>query len=223
MAEIASGGDSKILLEVDRTYMGLRSSMRPLEFNTKEVKGGHFRAVLSTGLVTGVAAGGALASFRWTDVARKALVKRVQAHACLTTAFTTAQENSVDLVKVGSFSASDTGGTAIAMNGTGRASSEMAVSQVADLRVATTAALGAGAGAVEEANAYGIHVFNLGNALANAAQGLVYEHDPGSDHPLELNPQDGFRVRNVVAQGAVGVVRFRFVIDWLEAPISLWF
>jgi hypothetical protein len=220
MAVVESPSNSRVLQEVDPSFAAARLSLRPLEFKQYNGHlGGHYRAALSTGLVTGVAAGGALVSFRWTNPDRVAVLLRAIVQASLTTAFGTAQETSVDLVRVNAFTAPDTGGTAVALGNDARLSPNMGPSQVSDLRVATTAALGAGTGVAESA-ALGASILPLGNTLGASARDVLFDALAGQEHPLVLTPGSGFRIRNLFAQGATGVVRFNFSLLWAEVPSS---
>jgi hypothetical protein len=223
MSVIESPNDPRILLEVDPSFGAARFSVRPIEYRTKDgsLVGGHYRTSFSTGLTTGIAAAGALASMRWTSDNLLFVLGRLRAFAVISTAFTTGQETSVDLVKMNGFTAADSGGTdllpAIAA-GAGRKRGTMQPSRIQDLRVAGAAALGAGTGTPDGA-ACGAAVLNTGNVVGAAAAEELMHIGAMAEHPLTLAKNEGFRIRNLFAQGAVGVVRFTFVMDWAEVPV----
>lgn len=220
MGLIESRTNPDVSAEVDRSYASLRSSLRPIEFATQEHMGGHYRGAWSTGLVTIVAAGGALFSARLTDPQRQVVLNTIKASAVVSTAFGTAQEVSLNLVRTTNAVAADTGGTAITMGESGRKSRTMRPAVLTDLRIATTAALGAGAGVVEESENQGILVLPIGNAVGNSASGVLYDNRAGEEHPFILNALEGFRIRVHFTQGAAGVIRFTFTVDWTEVPLK---
>lgn len=219
MATIESPTSSRVLAEVDPTYLALRTSLRPLDWKAHLAGhiGGHYRRAMSTGLVTVVAGAGGLLSFRWTNSDRVAVLLKAIVQATVATAFTTAQETSVDLVRVNGFSASDSGGTAHALSNDDKLSPDMNPSQIADLRVATTAALTPGTGS-EEGGAQAAAILSLGNTLGASASAVLFDAIAGAEHPLVLQASSGFRIRNLFTQGAVGVVRFNFTLVWAEIP-----
>ena len=53
------------------------------------------------------------------------------------------------------------------------------------------------------------------------ARATIYDVESGLESPFYIRAQEGFRVRNRVAEGAVGVVVFTFEVDWLEIPTAL--
>lgn len=222
MAIIESPQDARVQLAVDPTFAAARVSQRPIEFRSPDatVIGGHFRIAVTSGLTTILNAGDAIASLRWTDAQRLFALLRLQVSATIGTAFTTAQESSVDLVKLANFTAADTGGTAMTPLGSAckKASGGMANSQIADLRVSTTTALGAGTATAEGKDLSKL-VLPIGNALGASAGGVLLDALAGAEHPLVLGALEGFRVRIAFTQGAVGQVRWTCVMDWAELPI----
>lgn len=222
MATIES--PSGIELEVDRSFQAARVSSRPLEFASKsgEVIGGHYGTVLITGLTTVLNVGDAIASLRWTDTMKLLVLLRLHAYATIVTAFTTAQETSLDLVRVNGFTASDTGGVAsqlaALLAGGGRKRNTMRPSVLGDLRIANATALGAGT-AVAIDGPLGFAALNCGNVVGGVAgENLFTVNGDAGEHPIVLGPNEGLRVRIGVTQGAVGVVRFSLVLDWAEIP-----
>ena len=155
-------------------------------------------------------------SFRWTDGSRLFLPTRIQAGCVITTAFTAAQALDAEAIIARAFTASDTGGTALVPSGDfQKMRSIMGTSLVGDLRIATTAALGAGTrtldllgiGASSFPNTNGL---GTGSALVDLYAFSAYHHPPS----LAVN--EGLIVRLPTAQGAVGVVKYYIVLEWAE-------
>lgn len=218
-----SGPNENIEMQVDQTFAAGRVSLRPLEYtNAMGTAGGHFGVAAATGSTTGLSAGGAIYSFRWTDSARIAVIQKVLVGAVVVTAFGTAQEVSADLVVVRGFTASDTSGTAISMSAnSGKKRTSMANSLVGDMRISTTTALTAGTGTADT-NAVGYWIAGGGAAFnsVGSSSGMVplFQVIPGAEHSLVLSQNEGFRIRVPVAQGATGVVRYTVNVDWAEVP-----
>jgi len=220
MPVIESPSDSRVQLQVDPTFGAARVSLRPVDVKSHGgAAGGHYRGAWSTGLTTGIAAGGALFSLRWSDPERVLLVHRIRVAAVVDTPFTAAQEVSVDLVRVRPFSVADTGGTPVVPGEALRAASAMRPFAVGDLRMATTAALTPGTGTEEEHPLEAL-VLGIGNAIGSAAAGILTEVLPGAGYPIELAGGEGLRLRNRFAQGAAGVVRFTFAFEFVAVPLA---
>lgn len=223
MAAIESPTDPRIIMEVDPTFASARVSGRPLEFRSKtgELVGGHYSTVMATGNTTILNAGDAIMSMRWTSDNLLFILQHLRVWATIITAFTTAQESSVDLVKMNGFTAADTGGTDKApaiQAGAGRKRLTMQPSRIGDIRVANAAALGAGTGTADGA-ASGFALLPTTNVVGGGGQDALIPSQDMSEHPFVLAKNEGFRVRIAVTQGAVGVVRFTFVLDWAEVPL----
>jgi hypothetical protein len=207
-------------LVIDQTFGAMRSSVRPLDYQSGGSVLGHYRMGAATGLTTGVAAAGAIFSFRWVANAIPFMVlTRISVNAVITTAFGAAQAIDVDAVIVRGFTASDTGGTAIASFGvSNKMRSTMGNSLVLDARIATTAALAAGTGTADS-NAFAIGMCSQTNAIGSGgpANGSdLYAVTSAGQHPIVLGANEGFRVRVVTAQGGTGVVKYYVAAEWSE-------
>lgn len=159
--------------------------------------------------------------FRWTDATRFAAINRIQiAAAVSTTFFAAGVPVQVDLVKATAWSAPGTGGTAITANSSTKARTSMGSSLVAagDIRVATTAALGAGTKS--------LGTNQLGAILAagpTAGPGNIFA--PGTllwdvqiadgEHPLVLAQNEGFVIRSV-AVPITGTWQAAITVNWSE-------
>lgn len=220
---VESPTENAAQLEIDRTFQAARVTARPHDFRAADGShiGGHYRTILTTGATTGIAAGGALLSLRWTNPDRALEINRIRAWATIGTVFTTAQENSIDIARVTGFTAADTGGTAIDLVESCRKNrSNMKASAIQSLRVAGAAALTPGTGA-EESPCGGLVMAGLLNVVGSMAGGDLFKVEPGLEHPLVINNLEGLRIRIRTAQGAAGVVVWTFEIDWMEVPTLL--
>ncbi len=209
--------DPRIQALVDPSHLAIRSSLRPLDHISESHIGGHYRIAFASGLTTVLNAADAVVSLRWNEPDRVLVLHRLRVAAVISTAFGTAQETSLDLVRMSNFSANDTGGTAIAIGSGNKKGRNMSASRISDLRVANATALGAGTGTAD-ANALSKVVLATGNAVGGAAADDFFTISPGLEHPLVVEALEGFRVRIGFTQGATGVVRFTFTMDWSEIP-----
>jgi hypothetical protein len=213
---------------VDATFGAGRVSIRPNEFIGQGVGGGHYRAAATSGALTGVGAGAAVFSMRWAPPnggSALFLLKRVQVSWILTTAYTAAQTTDLDIVRCTAFTAADTGGTALTPftgNNNKVRSGLMATSIVADMRISSTAALGAGT-KTQDANPFSYlsmppqgaanTAFTTGTMLTD-----LYAENILNEHPQMFGANEGFNVRAVTAMGATGVIKLYVVVEWAEVP-----
>lgn len=220
---LQSPSNAKAIQEVDQTFQAARVVLRPHDYRGpgNQHIGGHYRRIFTTGaLTTPCGAGGALFSARFTNPDRAVQLHRIRAWATIGTAFTTAQEISVDVARVINFTAPDTGGTAIELGEDGKKErSHMGPPLVGNTRIATVGPLTPGTGSEEQPFA-GSAFAGLLNVVGSMAEARVFQVEPGLEHPAIIGRQDGFRIRNRVAFGAVGVVVMTFEIDWSEIPTA---
>ena len=207
---------------IDPTFNAQRVRQMPSEYNSQGFGGGHFRVAVPTGALTGVAAAGTIFSARWAPAANSfMLLKRIQAAMIITTAFTTAQAVDLDVIAQRAFTAADTGGTPITPitgNSQKVRSQFMQTSTMADMRISTTAALGAGT-KTADSFAFGITGLPNTNALATGTALVdLYKEDAQAQHPVMFGPNEGFNVRMVTAMGAVGVIKVYLAVEWAEVP-----
>ncbi len=208
---------------IDATYKALRVSLRGHDFRLPDGShiGGDFSGAFVTGLTTVLAAGACLFSGRWVNADRAAVLQRIRYYAVLSTAFGAAQENSIDLVRVTNMAQNDTGGTAIELGEACRKDRRNMNVSLAQFRIASATAVGAGAGSVEEAHPMRADNVALGNTAPAFAKGILYDNTAGHETPFVLNNLEGFRIRNRVVQGAAGVITYTFELSWLEVPTAL--
>jgi hypothetical protein len=217
-----SFGIEETRLVVDATFGSARVTEKPDEYNFGVFTGGHYRLAVATGLVTGIAAASALFSVRWAQPVGFLVLRRIQAYSILTTAFTSAQQVDLDVIRVSGFTAPDTGGTALTpfTGNAQKARTIMATSQISDMRVATTAALGAGTRTLDpNAFATGVATPSAANtAFQTSGYFDLYSMPNSNVHPHMFGNNEGFLIRNVTAFGAAGVAKLYFTIEWAELP-----
>lgn len=194
---------------------------------------GHYRATLITGLTTGMGANAPIASFRWTDAnvagsaptqaymrPRIALLLGIDVGACVTTAFTTGQPTDIEAVIARSFSASDTGGTAITAANVSRLRSTFSTSLVGDLRVATTGTLTAGTRTLDGTGVCCANIYNQNVAGSGDTQQNVYSLWRHGQYPVTLTTNEGLILRVPTAQSAAGVVKYYITLEWCEVSVE---
>jgi hypothetical protein len=212
---------------VEPTFGSGRVALKPDEFNGNGFNGGFYRWAGVTGALTGVAAAGAIFSFR-SPPSGLSTLKRVQVGYAITTPFTTGQLIDLDIIRCTGFTASDTGGSPFAPftgNNNKKRTALFNTSQISDLRIATTAALGAGT-KTQDASPFG-YVFgnetNLAVPTATVQGGSlpaadIYAQNTNGEHPETFQPNEGFNIRMVTPMGAAGTIKVYVVVDWGEVP-----
>lgn len=204
---------------VDGTFSALRTSIRPLDY---QVPGGpplgHYSVAAKSGLTTGLSAGGLLFAFRWNATNALAVIERISVGAIVTTAFTTAQAVDVDGILVRGWTASDSAGTALTPTAnSNKMRTNMGTSLAGDIRIAPAAGLTAGGTKTPDANAFCIGCIPNTNAIGTGLQTIpIYDVTAFGQHPVILAANEGFNLRVVTAQGAVGVVAYYIKCDWAE-------
>jgi len=219
MATVDSPDTPGVSAQVDPTYLALRTSLMPRDWNLAEPHiGNHQKGSWRTGNCTVIASGGAIFSLLWSNPQFNFLLQRLSVSAAIQTAFGAAQELAVDLVRVINFSAADTGGTLLTpFLKSLIKDTNMGPSQVPSARIATTAALTAGTGTAE-VNVIAQDSLPIGNVAGNAAKVELFNMLPGEQTPQVFHANEGFRVRLPVTMGAAGVVVFTINMEWGEFP-----
>jgi len=190
---------------------------------------GKFRISAGTGLVTGAAGGSTIFSARFAPTAPvRALITDFRIKAQIITPFTAANEISVQAMVARSFTASDSGGISFMPTGLqGNMSSidGQYTTAFTDMRVATTGALVLGTrtvdpwaflfmpcaqpGASPTTNAY------FETAIKNSGDARYSLNLQGQTGGVSTNAE-GIVATILVAQGAAGVVRYCFDMEWVE-------
>lgn len=210
---VIEGGISGNLAEVDATFKSQRSTLRPMEVL------GWYSVGARSGALTVAGADTAVFSFRNIS-SNLIIVRRVGIGFIATTGFTAAQQLNWGLKVARAFTASDTGGTAIALTGSNaKVRTSLATLTSVDCRIASTGALTAGTKTLDTNDLGTIGAYAgaalAGNMLAPAMNNL-FQHDPG-DYPLVLAQNEGFNVMNITAMGAAGVGTLYVNVELAEA------
>lgn len=215
MAIIQSGANSAILQTVDPTMLASRFTIRPAECL------GAYQIGLTSGALTGVAAGGTVFSFRWapSTSTQLCMIRRVEIGFSTTTAFTTAQSLQYSLQVARSWTASDTGGTSAAFTqtNTGKMRTSMPTSAFAgggQIMIANTGANTAGTRTLDTQ----AMSFTQGTSSAVATTMLLNPliQQQTGDYPLIFAVNEGFIINNVQAMGAAGVGNLTVNVEWFE-------
>jgi hypothetical protein len=201
---------------VDPTFQAIRFSERPPEIL------GAYQYAITSGLLTTVAAGGAVFSFRFNPATTTNLcmIRKVEIGFSTTTAFTTAQSLQYSMQIARAFTAVDTGGTSgtFTVANTGKLRTSMPTSQMSltgsNIQIGTTGALAAGTRTLDtQPIAY---IEGSSTAIGTTIPITpIYQHQSG-DYPLILAYQEGFIINNVQTMGAAGVGNLTVNVSWME-------
>lgn len=213
-------GNSGVVAEVQGTgFRALTVSPKPLEYGAF----GHYRYGGLTGILpAALGANSEIFQFRWADASRLCVIQRIRISACVSTTFFSAGVPvQIDLVKSTSWSAAGTGGTAVAPAALLKRRTSMGSSLIAsgDIRIATTAALGAGTKTLETISmgtlvAPGPITASLNGQIIPPGTD-IFSGDVDGGHPFVLAQNEGLSVRSV-AVPATGTWQAAIQIAWAE-------
>lgn len=210
---VIEGGTSNALQDVDNTFKAARVSLRPME-----VLGWYSIGAVS-GALTGATANTAVFSLRNIS-ANQLIVRRVGVGFVCTTGFTAAQQLNWGLKFARSFSASDTGGTAIAVTGSqNKVRTSLATPTSLDCRISSTGALTAGTKTLDTLDLGTVGTWALATTagvLLAPSRNNLFSQDSG-DYPLVLAQNEGINIMNLTAMGAAGVGTLYVNIEFAEA------
>jgi len=159
--------------------------------------------------------------FRWVSPSVLAVVRRVRISACVSTTFFAAGVPvQVDMAKATAWSAQGTGGTGVSMGTTAKRRTLLASSVLGDndMRIATTAALGAGTKTLEANSLSTLAVTGptAGDGTIIPPGTAIWEAHVGSGElPLILGTNEGFVIRSV-AVPATGTWTASVRVEWAE-------
>lgn len=214
-------GNGGTVAEVDGTgFRAQRMTPRPTDHGSL----GHYSYGGFTGILpAALAANSEIYQFRWTDATRICLIYEVKIAAVVSTTFFAAGVPvQIDMVKSTGWSAAGTGGTAISPAALLKKRTSMGSSLVAsgDMRIATTAALGAGTKTLETLSmatlaAPGPITASLNGQIIPPGTILFRAETGDGQHPLTLVQNEGFSIRSV-AVPATGTWTASIQVDWAE-------
>lgn len=219
---VIEGGASAVLADVGAAAANpLHVVTRPQPYSTL----GHYTFGGVTGAIAaGMAANGELLQFRWTDATRFAVITRIEVMGMrATTAFAVGTID-IKATIARSFTASGSGGTPLTLTGdNNQMRTSMGASLVGDLRIATTAALGAGTKTLDTQDIGLIATHSsAGVGAATPIIGSIYLPNTslwvpdlsGGEHPIVLAQNEGVVVRATVP--GTGVWNLAIKIKWCE-------
>lgn len=219
---ILEGGTSGVLTEVGAAAAkGLHVISKPQDVGAL----GFYRFAGVTGAIAaGMAANGELLQFRWTDATRFAVIHRIRVTGMRATTAFAAGTIDLKATIARAFTASGTGGTPLTLTGENQQlRTSFGASLVGDLRIATTAALGAGTKTLDTQDIGFIATHSsAGVGAATPIIGSIFLPiydlfwaDVGSgEHPIVLAQNEGFVVRGTVP--GTGVWNLGIEIGWAE-------
>lgn len=181
------------------------------------------RIAEKTGACTGIAADGSIFQFRNAHASLHCLIRRIEVAHLVTTGYTAAQEVGYYVKRGTAWSVAPTGGTALTLTSpfgkldTGTAGT---ILTAGDVRIATTAALTDGTVTLDT-HLLGSDATWALAATAGAAIGWnpITFDDSAMDNRykgLLLKNNEGFVIKNTIAQGAAGVGRWYVNVVWDE-------
>lgn len=205
------GGGAPFNIEGDPTLKALKVAPR-----WPEADGFYFHSARS-GALAGATAASVVWALRWTHATKLCVIDLLRCRAMPTTPFTAAQEWGFDAVIGRTYTAAHTGGTATT-TGFPKKRASYPASNVSEIRMATTAALGGGTVTADIAEFISDLAWELVAAATVARSRVAWEKDytDGVDGPPILVQNEGILVRPVVTLGAGGVVRLIVEVAWHE-------
>ena len=214
-------GNGGTVAEVDGTlFRALRTTPRPIDYGAFGAYSyGGFTGILPAAL----GANSEIFQFRWADATRVCIIRRIRIAAVVSTTFFAAGVPvQIDLIKSTAWTVAGTLGTGITMGTSGkkRASMGSSLMVAGDMRIATTAALGAGTKTLD-ANSHkviaaaGPITASLNGTIIPPGTLLWHSETADGEHPLVLVTNEGFSIRSVAVPGT-GTWTASIQVDWFE-------
>jgi hypothetical protein len=230
MAVIQSGENPTDVQTVDNKQKAGRMTARPMELGA--------RGAYSLGSITGVlpaalAANSEIFQFRWTHATLICLLRSIRISASVsTTMFAAGVPVQIEARLARTWSADGTGGVGVAFStaNTNKKRTDFSLSALSDtgVRVATTAALGAGTKTLDT-NAFASIV--AGGPITASLNGTIiqpgtflWQRDSGEEYPFLFEQNEGFVIRSV-AVPATGTWMAAIHVEWAEldpAAVTGW-
>lgn len=214
-------GNGGVIAEVDgAAFRAMRVTPRPIDYGSLGAyRYGGFSGVLPAAL----AANSEIFQFRWADATRLATINNIRISAAVSTTFFAAGVPiQIDVVKSSAWTVAGTGGTGITPAAMLKKRANMGSSLLGagDVRIATTAALGAGTKTLET-----LAISNICGAgpITASLDGTIFGPNTSlfsavvgdGEHPLVLAQNEGFSIRSVAVPGT-GTWMVAINVDWTE-------
>ncbi len=209
------------LLKVGQDFGAAKTENKPIDMQGLGAYGwGGATGILPAAL----GANSEIFQFRWADASRFAVVRKIRISACVTTTFFAAGVPvQIDLIKSTGWTVAGTGGTAPTPAATIKKRTSMPSTLLAagDMRIATTAALGAGTKTLEANSmasivAPGPITASLNGQIIAPGTLLWQAEIADGEHPIILAQNEGLSIRSV-AVPATGTWQATVEIQWSEA------
>lgn len=212
-------GNGGTVAEVDgTTYRALRSTIRPPEYGSL----GHYMMSTATGTIgAGMAGNSEIFQLRWTDATRLCAIYEITLEGMYQITGFTAGAAEFNTAVVRNWSVAGTGGSSVFAAASAN-SSKMRTTMgttlfqtSGEMRIATTAALGAGT-KVPDSTRVGGYQKMIPAAANTQVFDLVqlFHADPSGDHPIVLTQNEGIIIRATVPATGTWVVGVK--IQWAE-------
>ena len=217
------GKDGATQTVVDTTHEAMRVSGRPMQLGAR----GAYGVALTTGVLpAALGANSEIFQFRFVHATFFALIRSVRVSAAVsTTAFIAGVPPTLEMRLARAWTGQGTLGTGItfgANDGKKRTDFATTVMGAGDLRVATTAALGAGTKTLD-GTAFATVLGNTAGATVTTqiidAGTIMWARDTTEEYPLLLENQEGFVIRSVQIPGT-GTWTAAIHVEWAEIDPS---
>jgi len=186
---------------------------------------GHYAVSVQTGAIAaGAAANAEVFQLRWSDASRLCVVTKIIVTGMRATTAFAAGAIDIKATVARTWTASGSGGTALTLTGEqAQLRTSFGTSLMGDMRIATTAALGAGTKTLDTQDLGTITTHSSGGwSAATPIVGQIYlpdnvlwKPDTGAgEHPLVLAQNEGVVVRATVP--ATGVWNIGVTVQWSE-------
>lgn len=206
-----AGGVTGSLAEVETASLALRVTSRPIDVGTL----GSYLIATDNGttvMTAGLAANSPVFSWRWGN-SNIAVLNKIVVSMESVTAFA-AGRIALQAFFARSFTASDTGGTALTLTGNnGKKRTSFGTTLLTDCRISATATLTAGTRTLDT-QPFG-EVESDSTAVATLVAGLsLYQRDVIEQYPIVFAQNEGFVIQASVA--GTGTWFFSVAVDWTE-------
>jgi hypothetical protein len=212
---------------VDPTFSAARITGRPAEYSFPGQLLGHYKVAFTFSNSANITTT-PLVTIRWAPSIKAYFVlhKLRWTAAILTTAFTTQQLVDLAATVARNFISPDTGGSSLAPSGNQQkcllTMNSTLLGQGSSQLLVAAGAIAAGAGRTLDGNFAYAGADIASNSVATGGTPLItspkdlHIHTPGSEHPMVLSPLEGIILNCPNSLGAAGVVKWGFVLEWLE-------
>ena len=208
------------LAKIGQDFGAVKTENKPIDM---QGLGAYSYGGLTGILPAALAANSEVFQFRWADATRFCAIRKIRISAAVSTTFFAAGVPvQIDLIKSTGWTVAGTGGTAITPAALLKKRTSMPATLLAagDMRIATTAALGAGTKTLET---YSLATAVAAGPITASLNGIIIA--PGTilwqaeiadgEHPLILAQNEGLSIRSV-AVPATGTWQMSVDIHWAE-------